>query len=98
MEWPRMSTAYGHQKEAGPTDPVLLLPADYCQLELPFHVQRTRTESVWKSDMWFGDKALVLKATVADVIHYCQLPKELGFQGRVPTENQNLVPCARAVV
>jgi transposase len=26
------------------------------------------------------------------------VPKELGFQGRVPTENQNLVPCARAVV
>src|SRR5262245_50656194 len=48
--------------------------------------------------MWFGEKALVLRATVADVIHYCQLPKELGFQGRVPTENQNLVPCARAVV
>src|SRR5215831_4339120 len=25
--------------------------------------------------MWFGDKALRLKATVADVIHYCQLGK-----------------------
>ena len=32
--------------------------------------------------MWFGDKALGLKGTVADVIHYCQLPKELGFQER----------------
>src|SRR5262245_34767017 len=40
-----------------------------------FDIQRTRTELVWKSDMWFGDKALVLRATVADVIHYCQLGK-----------------------
>jgi hypothetical protein len=30
---------------------------------------------VWKSDIWFGDKALVLRATVADVIHHCQLGK-----------------------
>ena len=30
-----------------------------------------------KSDIWFGDKALGLKTTVAHVIHYCQLPKEL---------------------
>ena len=30
-------------------------------------------ESVWKSDMWFGDKGLGLKATVAHVIYYCQL-------------------------
>src|SRR5262245_36748552 len=52
-----------------------LLPADYCQLERPFYLQRTRTELVWKSDMWFGDKALGLKATLADVIHYCQLGK-----------------------
>src|SRR5262245_1258738 len=52
-----------------------LLPADYCQLERPFYLQRTQTELVWKSDMWFGDKALVLRATVADVIHYCQLGK-----------------------
>ena len=28
-----------------------------------------------KSDIWFGDKALGLKATVADVIRYCQLGK-----------------------
>jgi len=27
--------------------------------------------------MWFGDKALVVRATVGDDIHYCQLPKEL---------------------
>src|SRR5262249_48683240 len=52
-----------------------LLPADYCQLELPFHVQRTRTDLVWKSDIWFGDKALGLKATIGDVILYCQLGK-----------------------
>jgi len=52
-----------------------LLPADYCQLELPFDAQRTRTELLWKSDMWFGDKALGLKATVADIIYYCQLGK-----------------------
>jgi hypothetical protein len=52
-----------------------LLPADYCQLELAIAVQRRLTELVWKSDMWFGDKALVLRATVADVIHYCQLGK-----------------------
>ena len=50
------------------------LPADYRQLELPFDVQRTRTELVWKSDIWFGEKALGLKATIGDVIHYCQLP------------------------
>jgi hypothetical protein len=35
----------------------------------------TRTELVWKSDIWLGDKALRLKATVAEVIHYCQLGK-----------------------
>src|SRR5262245_55704267 len=52
-----------------------LLPADYCQLERPFDLQRTRTELVWKCDMSFGDKALVLRATVADVIHYGQLGK-----------------------
>jgi len=32
-------------------------------------------ELVRKSDIWFGDKALDLKATVADVILYCQLGK-----------------------
>src|SRR5262249_35922057 len=35
----------------------------------------TRTELVWKSDIWFGDKAVGLKATVVGVIHYCQLGK-----------------------
>jgi hypothetical protein len=48
---------------------------DYCQLEVPFDVQRTRTELVWKSNIGFDDKALGLKATVIDVIHYCQLGK-----------------------
>src|SRR5215467_13668435 len=52
-----------------------LLPADYCQLERPFDLERTRPELVWKSDIWFGDKALGLKSTVADVIRYCQLGK-----------------------
>jgi len=38
-------------------------------------------ELVWKSDIWFGDKILDLKATVADVILYCQLGKMAsGFQ------------------
>ena len=32
-------------------------------------------ELVWKYDIWFGDKALGLKATVAAVILYCQLGK-----------------------
>src|SRR5215468_2474817 len=75
-----------------------LLPADYCQLELPIAVQRRLTELVWKSEMWFGDKALGLKEPGADVIHYCQLPKELGFQERAPAENPTHVPCARAVL
>ena len=52
-----------------------LLPADYCQRELPFDVQQTRTELVWKSDTFFGYKALGPKATAADVNHYCQLGK-----------------------
>src|SRR5262249_39443005 len=45
-----------------------LLPADYCQRELSFDVQPTRTELVGKFDNWFGDKALGLKETAADVI------------------------------
>src|SRR5215470_4040244 len=52
-----------------------LLPADYCQRELLFDVQRRRTEFVWKSDISFGDKALGPKAIVADALHYCQLGK-----------------------
>ena len=52
-----------------------LLPADYCQLERPFEVQWTLTELVWKFDIRFAYKALGVKATVADVIHYCQLGK-----------------------
>jgi len=32
-------------------------------------------ELVRKYNIWFGDKALDLKATVADVILYCQLGK-----------------------
>jgi hypothetical protein len=33
-----------------------------------------------------------------DQIQNVHLPKELAFQDRVPTENQNPVPCVRAVV
>src|SRR5207248_4685433 len=51
-----------------------------------------------KRDKWVNGKALNRTARTADQIHYCQLPKELAFQDRVPTENQNPVPCARAVV
>ena len=46
---------------------------DYCQRELLFDVQWKRMELVWKSHIVFGDKALGLKETVTDVIHYCQL-------------------------
>src|SRR5262249_44839678 len=59
-----------------------LLPADYCQLELRFDVPRTRTELVWKSDISFRDKALGLKATVAELIHYCQLDWMKALQHR----------------
>src|SRR5262249_42268705 len=55
-------------------------------------------ESVWKRGMWFARKALIRTEGGAERNLDAQLPKELGFQGRVPTENQNLVPCARAVV
>ena len=51
-----------------------------------------------KRDKWLNGKALNRTAREADQIHYCQLPKELAFQDRVPTENQNPVPCVRAVV
>ena len=50
-----------------------LLPADYCQ--------RMRTELLWKCDIWFGDKALGLKETVTDVIHYCHLGKMAVVKG-----------------
>src|SRR5262249_11434893 len=62
----------GRDSDAGPPDSVLdvitasgLLPAG-----MAVCLQRTRTELVWKSDMWFGDKALGLKDAVADVILY----------------------------
>src|SRR5437660_12591991 len=54
-----------------------LLPADYCQLELPFASSGDRTEFVWKFDIQLGCKALRLKAEDAAQIHYVQLPKEL---------------------
>ena len=48
----------------------VLLPAG-----IAVYVQRTRTEWVWKSDIWFGGKALSLKEPLADVIHYVHLGK-----------------------
>jgi len=36
-------------------------------------VVKTRTELLWKSDIGFGNKALSLRETLAEVIHYCQL-------------------------
>ena len=52
---------------------------------------------VWKSDMWFGDKALGLKATVTDVIHYCQLDWMKALQhrwmGTIPTIGKNHGRC-----
>ena len=47
-----------------------LLPAG-----IAVYVQWGRTESVWKSDIWVGYKALGLKAGKADRVHYCQLGK-----------------------
>ena len=38
-------------------------------------VQRIRTEFVWKSPIRFSDKALRLKVSTVDNIHYCQLGK-----------------------
>src|SRR5215831_3463504 len=64
-----------------------LLPADYCQRERVSDVQRIGTEFVWKSPIRFSDKVLRLKVPTVDNIHYCQLPKELGFQERAPAEN-----------
>src|SRR5262245_15001657 len=52
-----------------------LLPADYCQREGVFDVQRIRTEFVWKWPIRFSDKVLRLKAPTVDNIHYCQLGK-----------------------
>jgi len=52
-----------------------LRPADYCQLDRPFDLERTQTELVWKSDISFGDKALGFKTTEVNLIHYCQLGK-----------------------
>src|SRR6266566_3729777 len=43
-------------------------------------------------------KLLKQKAGDRDRTGNVQLPKELAFQDRVPTENQNPVPCVRAVV
>ena len=52
-----------------------LLPADYCQLELPFTSSGDRTEFVWKYDIQLGCKALLLKPKQADPIENVQLGK-----------------------
>jgi len=54
--------------------------AVYCQRttaswERPFALQREANGIGLESDMWFGDKALVLRSDRAGVIHYCQLGK-----------------------
>src|SRR5262245_42704965 len=43
-----------------------LLPADYCQLELPFDVRLNSTELDWNPCTNLGCKALHLKAGTAD--------------------------------
>src|SRR5947199_7277270 len=47
----------------------------YCQRGLPFTSSGGRTESVWKCDIRLGCKALRLKGSEADRLHYCQLGK-----------------------
>src|SRR3989449_7810976 len=47
----------------------------YCQRGLPFTSSGGRTESVWKYDIWLGCKALRLKGSEADRLHYVQLGK-----------------------
>src|SRR5206468_5708107 len=49
----------------------------YCQRGLPFTSSGGRTESVWKCDIRLDCKALRLKGSEADRLHYVQLPKEL---------------------
>src|SRR5437899_318565 len=63
-----------------------LLPADYCQRGLPFTSSGSRTELVWKRDIRFRRKALRLKASDADRVHYCQL----GKMAVVRTANPNI--------
>src|SRR5262245_25372556 len=55
---------------------------DYCQRTTASWSCRSTSslkemECDWKLRIKLGRKALGLKATVADVLHYCQLPKEL---------------------
>ena len=52
-----------------------LLPADYCQLGTAVCPPADTNGIGLESDMWFGDKALVLRRDMAGVIHYCQLGK-----------------------
>src|SRR5262252_4656881 len=52
-----------------------LLPADYCQLETAVCPPADTNGIGLESDMWFGDKALVLRSDRAGVTHYCQLGK-----------------------
>src|SRR5947208_13696706 len=51
----------------------------YCQRTtasgIAVYVQRGRTESVWKWDIRLDCKALRLKGSEADRLHYCQLGK-----------------------
>src|SRR6266516_4445673 len=49
----------------------------YCQRGLPFTSSGSQTEFIWKRDIRLGWKALRLKAKHANLIRYCQLPKEL---------------------
>src|SRR5437868_4465547 len=64
-----------------------LLPADYRQRELVSTSSGYDLETDRKRDKWLNGKALNRTAREADQIHYCQLPKELAFQDRVPTKN-----------
>ena len=58
-----------------------IVPDDgYCQRttaswERPFCPPADTNGIGLESDMWFGDKALVLRSDMAGVIHYCQLGK-----------------------
>ena len=52
-----------------------LLPADYCQLGTAVCPPADTNGIGLESDMWFGDKALVLRSDMAGAIHYCQLGK-----------------------
>ena len=52
-----------------------LLPADYCQLGTAVCPPADTNGIGLESDMWFGDKALVLRRDMAGVMHYYQLGK-----------------------